>query len=261
MRRWDLIPDGEAIITSTSRLLPVRSAGVPAMLKVADDPEERFGAGLMVWWNGEGAARVLAHGEDALLLERATGKVSLTEMVGDGFDDDATRIICRVAAELHGLKERPRPERVSLSRWFEALEPAAAKQGGIFRHAAATAEKLLANPRDVVVLHGDLHHGNVLDFGERGWLAIDPKRLLGERTFDFVNLLRNPSPQVALASGRFGRQVAVISQAACLDRTRLLEWTLAFTCLSASWILADGEQPELDLAVADLAARALAGGT
>lgn len=50
----------------------------------------------------------------------------------------------------------------------------------------------MADPHDVVVLHGDIHHGNVLDGGERGWRAIDPKGLLGERTFDFVNILLAP---------------------------------------------------------------------
>ena len=57
----------------------------------------------------------------------------------------------------------------------------------------------------------------------------------------------------ALQPGRFSRQVAVLAGAAGLDRTRLLQWTLAFAGLSAAWILDDGEQPELDLAVAELA--------
>ena len=91
----------------------------------------------------------------------------------------------------------------------------------------------------------------------RGWLAIDPKGLLGERAFDFVNILRNPDAQVALTPGRFSRQVTVVADAAGLDRTRLLQWTLAFTGLSAAWILGDGEQPDLDLAVGELAATEL----
>ena len=107
------------------------------------------------------------------------------------------------------------------------------------------------------MLHGDIHHGNILDFGPQGWLAIDPKHLIGERAFDFVNILRNPDAQVALAPGRFSRQVTVVADAAGLDRARLLKWTLAFTGLSAAWILGDGNQPELDLAVAELAAAEL----
>ena len=37
------------------------------------EAEEKLGSRLMVWWDGQGAARVLAHDEDALLLERAQG--------------------------------------------------------------------------------------------------------------------------------------------------------------------------------------------
>ena len=59
--RWRLDPDGEPIMTTTSRLLPVRRDGVPAMLKVATEPEERRGADTMTWWDGNGAAHVLTH--------------------------------------------------------------------------------------------------------------------------------------------------------------------------------------------------------
>ena len=69
-----------------------------------------------------------------------------------------------------------------LMRWFDALKTAAEVCGGILRLSAATASKLLATPRDVMVLHGDIHHGNILDFGPRGWLAIDPKGVSGERS-------------------------------------------------------------------------------
>jgi streptomycin 6-kinase len=70
---------------------------------------------------------------------------------------------------------------VPLAQWFEALLSGAASQVGIFVHCASTARELLSAPRDVRVLHGDIHHGNVLDFGSLGWLAIDPKGLYGER--------------------------------------------------------------------------------
>jgi Aminoglycoside/hydroxyurea antibiotic resistance kinase len=40
---------------------------------------------------------------------------------------------------------------------------------------------LAATQRDVAVLHGDMHHENVLKFSSRGWPAIDPKGLVGER--------------------------------------------------------------------------------
>src|SRR5215213_5970226 len=256
--RWWLQPDGEPITTTTSRLLPVRRDGVPAMLKVATEPEARRGAYTMTSWDGNGAARVLAHEGDALLMERAEGSRSLEKMALSGRDDEATQIMCQVAKRLHAPRMRPLPSSlVPLPEWFTALEHGAARHGGILERAAVMARQLLAEPRDIVVLHGDIHHGNILDFGSQGWLAIDPKGLLGERAFDFVNILRNPNAQVALALGRFSRQATVLADVAGLDRTRLLQWTLAFTGLSAAWILDDGDQPDLDLAVAELAAAEL----
>ena len=253
LARWNLVVDGEPFETPSSLVLPVRRNGEPAMLKIPREEEERRGGRLMAWWGGDGAAKVLAHDEEALLIERADGPSTLAAMVADGRDDEATRILCDVARRLHHPRATPRPDLVPLARWFAALVPAARTHGGLLAKADAAAQALLAAPRDVVVLHGDIHHGNVLDGGERGWLAIDPKGLSGERTFDFVNILRNPDAATALAPGRFDRQVTLLADAASLDRRRLLQWTLAFAGLSAAWHLADGTCADLDLAVAGLA--------
>lgn len=129
LARWDLVPDGAAITTPSSLLVPVRHRGQPAMLKIAREEEERRGGQLMAWWDGDGAARVLAQDEQALLLERATGPRTLAAMVAAGADDEATRILCAVAGRLHAPRRGPPPALVPLSRWFEALSPAA--DGGL----------------------------------------------------------------------------------------------------------------------------------
>lgn len=251
------MPDGDSIITHSSRLLPVRYKDIPAMLKIAVSEEERWGALLMIWWDGEGAARVFIHDGDALLMERAVSSISLTEMARSGHDDEASRIICAVAAKLHARKKNP-PELLSLSVWFRALENAAFQYGGIFAQALLTAKELLNNPQDIVILHGDLHHGNILDFGSRGWLAIDPKHIIGERGYDFANIFCNPDNIVATQPGRLLQQLNVIADAADLEINRLLKWILAYAGLSAAWSLADGENPDLALAIAKLAAAKLA---
>jgi streptomycin 6-kinase len=258
LARWQLTPDGEPIATRSSDLLPVRRAGLPAMLKIAREAEERRGNLLVSWWGGDGAARVLAQERAALLLERARGAGSLVEMARGGRDDEASRILCAVVARLHAPRGRPPPGLIPLPRWFEALEPAAARHGGIFGPAAATARELLAKPSEIVVLHGDIHHGNVLDFGPRGWLAIDPKGLVGERYFDLANLFCNPDLAIATAPGRLARQATVVAEAAGLDRARLLRWILAWAGLSAAWHLEDGEPAELPITVAELSAAELA---
>ena len=261
--RWGLVPDGAPIARRSGSLIPVRYRGEPAILKLAREDEERRGAAIMEWWGGDGAARVLARDGDAILLERATGSRSLSDMARNGEDDEATRILVGVADSLHAPRTTPPPpDLTSLGDWFRELWPAAEARGGLLARSAATARELLAAPRDIVVLHGDLHHDNVLDFGYRGWLAIDPKRLVGERGFDFANIFTNPdledpSHPVGVVPARFLRRLEIVASAAQLGRRRLLQWILAWTGLSAAWYLSDGDPAEIDFQVAALAAAEL----
>ena len=258
LERWDLTVDGDAFASRNGNLLPVRQDGVPAMLKVSQVAEEQAGSVLMAWWDGDGAAPVLAYDGEALLMVRALGSASLVQMANGGRDEEATRILCGVAARLHAPRAKPIPALVPLARWFEALWPGAARHGGILAQCASTARDLLAAPQDVAVLHGDIHHGNVLDFAAAGWLAIDPKGLYGERGFDYANLFCNPD-QSALAPECFARRIEVVAKASGIERRRLLQWVLAWAGLSLTWMLEDGEEPGITLGVAHLAAAALGG--
>ncbi len=105
------------------------------------------------------------------------------------------------------------------------------------------------------MLHGDLHHGNVLDFGERGWLAIDPKGLLGEAAFDYCNLLCNPSHERALAPGRLERQFGVVVEATGTEAARLADWLVAWSALSSTWFALD-DDPRLAESAAAIGERA-----
>ena len=257
---WNLTPDGEGFASLAGHLLPVRHAGAAAMLKVTREPEEIAGGALMAWWGGDGAARVLARDGEALLLERAMGAETLATLARNGRDDEACRILCAAGAQLHAPRPRPTPQSlVPLERWFRQLWPTAEAQGGVFVKSAAVARALLDAPQEVGVLHGDLHHGNVLDFEARGWLAIDPKGLLGDRGYDHANMLCNPDAATALAPGRMARQVDVVAGAAGMERRRVLRWLLAYCGLSASWTLADGPgDVAKTLALAEMAAGLLA---
>ncbi len=259
LSRWRLTEDGPPLATHSSDLLPVLRKGIPAILKIAKHPEERRGNSLMTWWNGKGAAHVLAHDHEVILLERATGTRSLSAMAENGLDTEASQIICQVAATLHVRTSKPPLELVPLSRWFADLAPAAHRFQGILVESLAASQELLAHPQDIVVLHGDLHHANILDAGPRGWLAVDPKGLIGERGFDFANIFCNPNATIATAPNRFAKQASVVAQAAHLDRRRLLQWILAYAGLSAAWSLtSDSEDPHLALSIAHLAAQELA---
>lgn len=260
LSRWRLVPDGEAISTHSSLLLPVQSDGAPAMLKIAKAEEELNGAHLMAWYAGNGAARVLAHEGPGLLLERLGGQRSLIEMERCGRGDEATGIICAVVARLHATRDRMPPETLyPMATWFRPLEPAATRLGGILSKSAAAARELLATPRHVVPLHGDIHHGNILDGDARGWLAIDPKGLLGERAFDYANLFCHPEAKVATDAGQLERRIDIVARDANLDPKRLLKWLLAYAGLKSVWTMEreGGGQEARELTIAQMAAAAL----
>ena len=242
---WHLIPDGLLLTTRSSWVLPVRHHGSLAILKVARIPDEQAGYGLMTWWDGQGAAKVLASSSIALLMERSTGTRNLARMAWSGQDNEACQIICDTAARLHACWRRPFPELHPLETWFQPLFQLASEHSALMP-AAHIARELLAAPYAIGPLHGDLHHENVLDFEGRGWLAIDPHGLLGERTFDYANIFTNPDlsdPDRPLATlpGRLESRLNVVISATGIEPVRLIRWIVAGTGLSAAWFLGDGD--------------------
>lgn len=259
LERWNLSPDGEAIRTPSSDLVPVIWEGRPAMLKLARTGEEERGHSLMVWWAGRGAAQVYAHEGAALLMERLGARPSLAAWVEAGRDDEAGRILCGAVARLHEPRAAPWPELPTLGRWFRSLA-AAAPAGGTLADCWQVAAGLLDDPQDVRPLHGDVHHANVLPSG-RGWLAIDPKGLIGERGYDYANIFSNPTLEWGQQPGRLARLAQTVAQAAGLERPRLLRWIVAYSGLSAAWHLEDGEgaRAARQLEIARIAAAELGG--
>jgi streptomycin 6-kinase len=252
-KNWQLLDDGEVFKTQSSLLQPVIYKGVKAMLKIPVSVEEGRGSALMICWDGNGSAKVLEHDENALLIERAVGTRLLKQMVINGNEDEANRIICNVVARLHSAKCRHIPELAPLPEWFKALKRAADQHGGIFVSCNETANQLLNAPVEIVALHGDIHYENILDSGTRGWIAIDPKGLIGEKGFDFANIFCNPNIEIAASTSRLSRQVKLIAKEAALDPKRLLNWIIAWAGLSAAWILNDGGDATLPLTVAQIA--------
>lgn len=100
---------------------------------------------------------------------------------------------------------------------------------GMWQRAIRRCETLLDTQATLVLLHGDLHLGNVLDGGpSRGLVAIDPKACTGDPCFDAVDY-------VVAGAGQEGvearcQQVA----AACgLDGDRLYAWSQVIAPMAA----------------------------
>ncbi|MET0294074.1 MAG: aminoglycoside phosphotransferase family protein [Phenylobacterium sp.] len=256
LARWGLAPDGTAFDSLAGALLPVRRGETPAMLKLFTAEEEKRGAALMAWWDGEGAVKVLERADEALLMERAVGSLSLEAMVRGGEDEAAIAVLAQTALKLHEPRDADPPGNlVPLPRWFRELAVAANRHGGPYALSASLAQELLECPQDIVVLHGDIHHGNVLHDAHRGWLAIDPKGVIGERGYDYANMLCNPDSAAAIAN--LPRRLEIVCETAHLDPERQLMWLVAYLGLSAAWTLSSNGDPWQALAIHEAAVEEL----
>lgn len=238
--RWGLERDGDMIVTHSSRLLPVRRRTVPMILKLAVADEEKLGCRVLAEWPGGPVVPVLERADHAILMPRADASPCLTEMAEAGSDDAAVSVLCDVLSGLHGHEAPASVQR--LEERFTDLFDAPGDAGPVDA-AKAAARSLLDTPEAPMLLHGDMHHGNVLHFGKAGWRAIDPKGVCGERGFDYANIFCNPTPEIALAPGRFEARLARISEAAGIAPERLAAWVVAWTGLSSVWSVQSGDDP------------------
>jgi streptomycin 6-kinase len=92
------------------------------------------------------------------------------------------------------------------------------------------------------LLHGDLHHDNVLLDSKRGWLAIDPKGVVGEPEYEAGAALRNPyeCPGLFAEPQTIERRVGRFERDLHLDAGRILAWAFAQAVLALIWAVEDG---------------------
>ena len=160
-------------------------------------------------------------------------------MAASGRDDAATAVLVDAAVALHGMPVPPASlGLVPLRAWFHDLLDRP-QSDPLLDRAASLARDLLAEPGPEVVLHGDVHHGNVVDLGNR-WAAIDPKGLLGHPAFDLANVCCNPAMGVAVA--RLDARLDVMADRAALDRALLASWVGAWCGLSLVWAGDEGSR-------------------
>ncbi|MFL5767814.1 MAG: aminoglycoside phosphotransferase family protein [Actinomycetota bacterium] len=199
--RWSLRLGEPFEAETTSYVLPAeRTDGSPAVLKLIYPhyPETPFAqevAGLGMW-NGRGVVRLLeAEAEiGAQLLERAMPGTSALELD----EDDALAIAAEVLLRMWTAQASPHPEIRTLAEqariwateivadWEAAGEP---YERDLLERGRSTLLRLADDvgrraAEELVLVHGDLHHGNVLRAEREPWLAIDPKPILGEREYD-----------------------------------------------------------------------------
>jgi streptomycin 6-kinase len=248
--KWELSNPVLLARTFTSHVYKVRFCNEDAVLKILNEKGQKFeskGANVLRCLNGNGSVRILNSDDGAHLLEFIDGP-QLRTLVEAGADDEATEIICDVVSKIHSYAG-PQPEDlISMERNFRALFEIAKKEkeDSIYKRGADLARELIDSARDIRVLHGDIHHENILQHSVRGWVAIDPQCLFGERAYDLANAFYNPNGFADLAATpeRIERLCRTFSRRLRIEPQRLLQYAFAYGCLSSAWCLEDSQSPD-----------------
>lgn len=231
------------------------SDGKKAVLKIGlpdfknEGPNREFGNELnaLRHYDGHGCCRVLAADEAAgvMLIERLEPGTMLSTLE----DERATEIAAEVMQQLW----RPAPREhtfPTIEDWGRGFERLRARFGGpgpfppdLLEEAETLFAELSASASAPVVLHGDLHHFNILAAERESWLAIDPKGVVGEPAYEVGALLRNPIPDVQTwpdLARITARRIAQVAEITGLDRERIWGWAVAQAILSVWWSIEDG---------------------
>jgi streptomycin 6-kinase len=244
-RAWGVAIE-RTVTTDTSVIVHGKRAGRPVVLKVVKQPGDEWRCGeIAAKFGGRGVVEVYEHMAGAALYERLDPGEPLAALTANGRDDEATDIIAML---LGRMAPQDPPE------WCPTVE----QWGGAFVRAAAAADEripvalldpaqriyadLCATQRVPALLHGDLHHYNILSDRARGWCAIDPKGVVGELEFEIGAALRNPfdRPDVFAQLDVVERRLDQFGLALGIDVSRARGWCFAQAVLAAIWSIEDG---------------------
>lgn len=246
--RWSLTKATPMAETPTSWIFRVEQNGrnfaVLKILKSGKGDAEQRGAGLMEWYGGEGAATVFDSHNGTLFMEWLDG-IPLGDAVRQGRDEQASIALATVVTNLHRPRADPPKDLLPLRQHFAPLFainsrawPYTARD--LFARAAGVALTLFDKPSAQLPLHGDLHHDNIIS-SPRGWLAIDPRALLGDPVYEVANALNNPNGADELVKDprRIAAMSELFAQRLGFSRKRILGWAAAHAALSACWAIED----------------------
>jgi streptomycin 6-kinase len=249
-RRWGLTPLPPFAGLTYNYVTPVtRSDGLPAVLK-AGMPGDEFRASIafLRLCEGRGAVRLLESDSDrcVMLIEQAFPGAPLARLVDD---DAATAIGADVMREFW----RPAPPAhpfPTVADWFEAFAHVRAKYGGAsgplpeatLAHAETLVRELLASAPYERLMHGDLHHDNIVSAQREPWLVIDAKGLVGDPGYETGPFINNPYGRMETwpnPARNFARRADILAERLSYPRARILAWGFTQAVLSAAWHVED----------------------
>lgn len=232
--------------TPTALLAFGTRRSTPVVLKITKQRGDEWHSGdVLRAFNGDGTVRIYESEPGAVLLERLNPGHELVELVRRGEDEAAIKILVEVMRQMaHHTPPVHCPTVFDWCRGFDRYLNTSDDQvpNNLVREASALYSSLASSQKQTMLLHGDLQHYNVLFDSSRGWVAIDPKGLVGEQDYEVGSILRNPveQPNFFVSPAVIQRRLRTLTDALNLNYQRALQWSFAQAVLSAIWTIEDG---------------------
>ena len=244
-RAWNVAIE-RTVATSTSVLVHGKRATRPVVLKVVNERGDEWRCGeIAAKFAGRGVVEVIEHTGGAALFERLDPGEPLAALTLAGRDDEATDILAMLLGRM--APGAPPEGCATVELWGEAFARYLATQdASVPRELVEPAQRIYSilceTQREPALLHGDLHHYNVLSDRARGWCAIDPKGVIGELEFELGAALRNPidRPDLFASLAIVERRLDQFGLVLGLDVGRARGWCFAQAVLAAIWNVEDG---------------------
>jgi streptomycin 6-kinase len=200
-----------------------------------------------------GAPEVIAHEPGMVLMERATPGTTLKTYFPNQ-EKQAIDIFCKSLKRLHAST-------IPLQHDFQPLKSLLLvldEDVNIPTHQLSTArqlrDNLLNSTNKNVLLHGDLHHENIL-INDNGWLVIDPKGFIGDPAFDVCAFIHNPIPELleqAKPLDIINKRVQLCANVLNFSAQRIQDWLYIKSILGWMWCLEDNLSIDYFKAATDL---------
>lgn len=212
------------------------------------DDAQKYEPQALHYFNGSGCIKLLEHNEQyhAFLLPYIKPGETLHSMF-PAEDEYATQILVDTCKKLHAhlISDSDATFFPTVTQWLTALDN---EYANIPKHLLADARlranKLLERTSTMYLLHGDLHHENILHDGN-SWIAIDPKGVIGEREYEFGAFIRNPYPDLIEhpdVQNIIRRRIELCAKLSGFDVQRIADWALVQAVMSACWVHEAGKE-------------------
>jgi streptomycin 6-kinase len=195
-------------------------------------------------FSNHAGADFLDSDEHMILMQRAVPGTTLKEYF-PAQEKEAIKILCSVIKKLHSSGIPDNHNYFSLENLLQTLDQRLDIPDCILSKARNLRDSLLSSTHKKVLLHGDLHHDNILKNNDE-WLVIDPKGFIGDPAFEPTAFLCNPTPELLYEKNSKGiifERIKLCAKILGVSEQRIQDWLYVKTALCWAWSLEDNLVP------------------